>query len=176
MTDPATILASARLGWQLLAKIPWLTRWVLRHFFPISKCKALFQVDVPGNHARFELLSIRPSPALVGLEVRVYNPLPFAVEFETFRLTANIDGTGVLNAVLNTKHCIPATGSAHVALPEIGLSDSEANWVRERESECVRLGLELHWRCKSTIHDWQDQGTYTSLVYVNRDRGEGPQA
>lgn len=81
-----TILSAARLVWQVLAKAPWLTRWLLRRAFLVSECRTRFMVDMPGNNARFELLSIRPSPALVGLEVRIYNSLPFAVDFSMFRL------------------------------------------------------------------------------------------
>lgn len=107
MTDPATTISAARLGWQLLAKVPWLARWLLHHVFPVNKCKDRFLVDVPGTHARFELLSIRPSPVLTGLEVRVYNPLPFAVEFSTFNLKCSIDSIVLLDAVLNSKDRSP---------------------------------------------------------------------
>lgn len=170
MTDPATILASARMGWQLLAKIPWLTRLLLRRVFPIGECKRLLAVDMPGNHARFELLRVRPSAALVGLEVSLHNHLPFDVEFEAWRLTMTIDSYAVLDAVLNTQHTIPATGGARIPLPEISLSDQQAGWVGARCDNCVRIQVGLHWRCISAFHDWQDQGTYESLAYVNSDR------
>lgn len=171
----ATILFAARMGWQLLAKAPWLTRWLLRRAFPVSECKTRFLVDMPGNHARFELLSIRPSAALVGLEVRVYNPLPFAVDFSTFRLTSSIDSTGLLDAVLNSKHLVPAAGFARIPLHEIGLADQQANWVRQLRRECARVQVTLHWRCASTIHDWEGQGTYECNAYVNMDKA-GPRA
>lgn len=172
MTDAATIISGARIGWQVLAKMPWLTCWLLRRFFPVSKCKSRFLVDMPGNHARFELLSVRPSPALVGLEIHVFNPLPFAVEFETFRLTANVDSTRLVDAVLNTRHLVPATGSARIPLPEIGLTDQQANWVRDRQKKCTRVQVNLHWRCKSTIHSWESQDAYECLAYVNKNDSE----
>lgn len=173
MTDAAAIIASARMGWQLLAKIPWLTRLLLCRAFPISKCQILLAVDMPGNHARFELLRMRPLAALIGLEVRAHNHLPFDVEFELWRLTAAIDSNALLDATLNTRYTIPATGSARISLPEISLSDQQANWTRAKGDDCVRVRLELYWRCQSPFHDWQDQGGYESLIYLNRDRGEG---
>jgi hypothetical protein len=172
MTDPATIIASTRMGWQLLAKIPWLTRLLLRRAFPISKCRRLLAIDMPGNHARFELMRVRPSAALTGLEVSVHNHLPFDVEFEAWRLTMNINSNGVLDVVLNTQHKIPATGSARISLSEISLSDRQTGWVGALGDNCVRIQVGLHWRCSSAFHNWQDQGIYESLVYVNRDRTE----
>lgn len=169
MTDPATNISYPSLGWQLLAKAPWLTRWLLRRFFPIGECRTRFLVDMPGNHTRFELLSVRPSPALTGLEVRVYNPLPFVVGFSAFRLTTSIDSVGLLDAVLNSKYRIPASGHARIPLPEIGLSDQQVNWIRGLQRECARIQLNLHWRCTSSVHDWEAQGTYECLVYVNKD-------
>lgn len=169
MVEPDTIISAARLGWQLLAKLPWLTRWLLRRVFPVNKCKEQFLVEMPGSHARFELLSIRPSPALTGLEVRVYNPLPFPVEICAFRLTANIDSTNLLDAVLNSKHRIPAAGHGRITLPEVALSDQQVNWVRRLRRECTRIQLNLHWRCTSTIQDWEAQGDYECLAYINED-------
>lgn len=172
MTDPATILSAARLSWQMLAKVPWFARWLLRRVFPVSKCQERLMVDIPGNHTHFELLSVRPSPALTGLEVRVYNALPFTVAFSTFRLTANIDSTGLLDAVLNSTYRIPAAGHARIPLSEIGLSVQQANWVRGLQRECARIQLNLHWCCTSSIHDWEAQGTYDCLAYVNKDTTE----
>jgi len=172
MADVATVISSTRLGWQLLAKIPWLAAWLLRRFFPIDKCKTQFSVDMPGTHVRFELRSVRPSSALVGLEVRVHNFLPFAVEFSGFRLTSGIDSFVLLDAVLNTKCRIPAAGAARIPLPEIGLTDQQANWVRRLQRECTRVQLNLHWRCTSTIHDWEGQGSYDCIAYVNKDSAE----
>lgn len=160
------IISAARLGWQLLAKLPWLTRWLLRRVFPVSECRTRFLVDIPSNHARFELMAVRPSLALVGLKVRVYNPLPFAVEFSALRLTASIDSAGLLDVVLNSKHLIPAAGFARIPLHEISLSDQQANWVRGLQRECTRVQLNLHWRCTSAIHDWEGQGSYECIAYV----------
>ena len=91
MTDPATIIATARMGWRLLAKMPWLTRVLLRRAFPISKCKKLLVVDVPGNRARFELLRARPSAALSGVEVTLHNHLPFDLECTWRNISRNYD-------------------------------------------------------------------------------------
>ena len=173
MIEAAAIVASARVGWQLLAKIPWLTRLLLRRVFPISKCKRLFMVEMPGNYARFELLQVRPSAALIGLDVSLHNHLPFDVELEAWRLVVTIDNNAILDVVLNTQHTIPATGSARIPLPEIGLSDRQASWVDAQCDDCVRIQVGLHWRCASAFHDWQDQGTYQNLVKVNSDRAEG---
>lgn len=173
MTDPATIIATARMGWRLLAKMPWLMRVLLRRAFPISKCKKLLVVDVPGNYARFELLQVRPSAALIGLEVSLHNHLPFDVELEAWRLVVTIDSNAILDVALNTQYTIPATGSARIPLPEIGLSDRQASWVDAQCDDCVRIQVGLHWRCTSAFHSWQDQQTFESLVYVNSDRAEG---
>lgn len=129
---------------------------------------------MPGNHARFELLSIRPSPALVGVELRLYNVLPFPVTLEVFRLTSTIDSTGFLETVLNERQRIPAVGFARIPLPEIGLTDSQAEWVRARNRDCTMVQLSLHWRCASPVHDWEGQGTYEALLYVNKDVGPSP--
>ena len=172
MTDATTIISSARLGWQLLAKVPLLAGWLLRRVFPANKCNDRFLVDVPGTHARFELLSTRPSPALTGLEMRVYNPLPFAVEFNAVRLTSTIDSVNLLDAVLNSKHRIPAAGYARISLPEISLTDQQAKWVGRLQRECTRIQINLHWRCTSTIHDWEAQGSYECLAYINKDTAE----
>jgi len=173
MADVATVISSTRLGWQLLAKVPWLTGWLLRHFFPIDKCKSQFSVDMPGAHVRFELLPARPSFALAGLEVRVHNLLPFAVEFSVFRLTSGIDSFIYLDAVLNTTCLIPATGVARMPLPEIVLTDQQANWVRNLQREYTRVQLNLHWRCTSAIHDWEAQGSYDCTAYVNKVPASG---
>ncbi|MFZ2207298.1 MAG: hypothetical protein WAV22_01370 [Porticoccaceae bacterium] len=172
MTESAESISYPSLGWQLLAKVPWLARWLLRRAFPINKCKERFLVEMPGNHTRFELLSVRPSPALTGLEVRVYNALPFAVDFSAFRLTASINSTGLLDTVLNSNYRIPASGHARIPLSEIGLSDQQANWVRGLPRECARIQVNLHWRCTSSIHDWDAQDTYDCLAYVNKDTAE----
>lgn len=173
MTDPATIIASARMSWQLLARIPRLAGWMLRLAFPVSKCKTLLVVDMPGSHARLELLRVRPSAALIGVEVTLHNHLPFDVEFEVWRLTMNINSSAVLDAVLNTRHSVPATASARIPLLEISLSDQQADWLRVQSDDCVRAQVGLHWRCKSVIHDWQDHGSYECLVYSNKDQIKG---
>ena len=173
MTDPATIIATARMGWRLLAKMPWLMRVLLRRAFPISKCKKLLVVDVPGNRARFELSRARPSAALSGVEVTLHNHLPFDLEFEVWRLTMNIDSSAVLDAVLNTRHTVPTTGGAQILIPEISLSDRQVRWVDTQRDDSIRIQVGLHWRCTSAFHSWQDQQTFESLVYVNSDCTEG---
>jgi hypothetical protein len=147
---------------------------VLRRAFPLAECRSRFAVDTPGNQARFELLSIRPSPALVGIEIRVHNLLPFPVMFEAFRLTSSIDSTGFLDTVLNERHSIPAAGFARIALPEVGLTDSQAKWVRALDRDCTRVRLILHWRCFSAVHNWEDQGSHEALLYINRDGSSLP--
>jgi hypothetical protein len=174
MADAGTVLYAARLGWQLLAKVPWLSRLLLRRAFPIAECQTRLAVDMPGNHARFELLSIRPSRALVGVELRLHNVLPFPVTFEAFRLTSTIDSTGFLDTALNERHHIPAVGFARIPLPEIGLTDSQAKWVRALNRDCTRVQLTLHWRCASQVHDWEGQGTYEALLYINKDASSLP--
>ncbi|MEX0735156.1 MAG: hypothetical protein WD051_11075 [Steroidobacteraceae bacterium] len=169
MADTGTVLYAARLVWQLLGKVPWLSRLLLRRAFPIAECQRRLAVDMPGNHARFELLSIRPSPALVGVQLRLHNVLPFPVTFEASRLISTIDSTGFLDIVLNERHCIPAAGFARIPLPEIGLTSSQAGWVRALNRDCTRVQLKLHWRCASPVHDWEGQGTYEGLLYVNKD-------
>lgn len=174
MADSGMVLYVARLGWQLLGRIPWLSRVVLRRAFPIHECRNRFAVDMPGNHARFELLSMRPSPALVGIELRLHNLLPFPVRFEAFRLTSSIDSTGFLDTVLNERHSIPAASFARIALPEIGLTDSQANWVRALKRDCTTVRLILRWRCSSAVHGWEDQGSHEALLYINKDGNSIP--
>lgn len=169
MTEVVTVISAARLIWQMLAKIPWLARCLLRRVFSVSECRDKFLVDMPGSHARFELLMIRPSLALTGLELLVYNPLPFAVEFSPFRLVANINSTGLLDVVLNSKKIIPAAGFARIPMHEISLTEQQANWVQRLHRECTRVQLNLQWRCTSDIHHWEGQGTYECVVYINRD-------
>ena len=168
MPDAVTIVA-LRWGWQLLAKLPLLSRWMLRRVFPVSECKVRFGVEMPGNNARFELMSVRPSPALTGLAVRIHNLLPFPVSFSAFRLIASIESAGLLDAVLNTSAQIPAASFARITFPEIGLADQQANWVRGLQRECARVQLNLHWRCTSAIHDWETQGSYEFLAQINKD-------
>lgn len=173
MTGEVTTIASARLGWQVLAKVPWLSRRLLRRAFPITRCKSLFTVEAPGNQARFELLEERPSPALTSVEVTLHNHLPFRVEFEGYRLSVSIDSYGLLDAVENSICMVPATGLSSVRLPDIALSDQQARWVRARSGDSVRIALVLYWRCRSSFHDWEDQHSYDRLVYVNKNRTGG---
>ena len=85
----------------------------------------------------------------------------------------NIDSSAVLDAVLNTRHTVPATGIARIPLSEIGLSDRQVRWVDTQRDDSIWIQVGLHWRCTSAFHSWQDQQTFESLVYVNRDRAEG---
>ncbi|MDT8429192.1 MAG: hypothetical protein RQ757_10545 [Pseudomonadales bacterium] len=170
MNGVATVLSAARLGWQLLARIPWLSGWLLGQVFPASKCKTLLQVDVSGNHSCFELLSTRPSHALVHLEVRVYNALPFTVELDVSRLQGGIDSSNLLDTALNTKLAVPAAGFGRIVLPEITLTNQQTNWICNLSREYTRVQLTLHWRCKSTIHNWDDSGTYEFPVFIRADR------
>ena len=127
MTDATTIISSARLGWQLLAKVPLLAGWLLRRVFPANKCNDRFLVDVPGTHARFELLSTRPSPALTALRLPIVNraratpmqiylnPRAFPLQSSNpFRLLVGKANFGQRytciassgNAMLRIQHCI----------------------------------------------------------------------
>ena len=167
MTEPTTIVVSAL--WRILAKVPWLTRLLLPQAFPVSRCRALLVVDAPGSHVRFELLRVRPSAALLGVEATLHNHLPFHVEIEVYRLSVAIDSVGLLDAVQNTKCTAPAAGSVSVQFPEVTLSNHQADWVRARQGGSVRIHLSLSWRCRSSFRTWEDQKGFGSLAYVNKD-------
>lgn len=172
MTEPTTMLSAVRLGWQLLARIPWLTRWLLRRAFPVSRCKAMLLVELSGSQSSFELLAIRPSHTLVSLELRIYNPLPFSVELVVSQLQANIDSSNLLNTVLNTRFIVPATGFGRIVLPELNLTDQQARWVRNLSREYTRVQFTLDCHCTSVIHDWDTSGTYEFPVFVRTDGAE----
>jgi len=144
MTGTAAIVTSVRLVWFVVARIPLINRIVLRRAFPISECKNRCLLDVPGDHARFELTASRPSAALTGLAVNFHNHLPFDVEFEVWRVKAVVTSYQLLDAVLNTRCMVPAAGTANVSLPEVTLSDQQADWMRGRNTDCSRTQFELH--------------------------------
>ena len=170
MIETTAIIASVRIGWQVLAKLPVLGRWLLRWKFPISKCQSLLAVDVSASQAQFELLPTRPSAGLAGLVTRWHNHLPFQVEIEIHELSVSIDSSCLLTQTLNTQCTIPATGSATIRLPELGLTDQQADWVRNLDRECVRAQIELRWRVTSAVHDWVDQKTDVYLISINQDQ------
>jgi len=170
MIETTAIIASARIGWKLLAKLPVLGRLLLRWKFPIVKCNALLVVEVSANHGQFTLQRIRPAAGLIGVEVRLHNHLPFQIEFEIHELRVNIDSCQLLTQTLNVKCIIPATGSATIRLPELNLTDQQANWIRNRGRDCESAQIELYWRCCSSVHDWTDQRSDDSLISVNQDR------
>lgn len=170
MIETTAIIASSRIGWQLLAKLPVAFGWLLRRNFPISKCKSMLVVDVSANQAQFELLRARPSAGLAGLVANLHNHLPFQIEIEVHEVRVSIDSRSLLTQSLNVKCAIPATGSATIHLPELGLTDQQANWVRNLRHESVRAQIKLSWRCCSSVHDWTDQKTDVCLISVNQDK------
>lgn len=173
MTDVATIISAARIGWQLLAKVPWLTGGILRRVFPVSACRDQLRVDLLGSHSAFELLEARPSHALANLELRVYNRLPFAVTTEATRLQARIDSSNVLDVLLKTTLIVPAAGTGHVGLPEISLTEQQVQWVRNLRREYTRVNFTLHWYCNSRVHAWEASGESTFPVFIRTDDAIG---
>lgn len=168
------IVSAASLGWKILAKTPRLAGWVLRCVFPIAKCRDQLRVSVPGNQARFELLKMRPTPALIGLVVEIYNPLPFAVSVEFHSAQASLNSAGFLGAVLNSRCTISASGFASICLPEFALMEQTANWILGNANECARLSFHLHWRCTSSIQNWESEKAFDFIAYVNRDAKQAP--
>jgi len=170
MIATTVIVASARISWQCLAKLAALGRLLLRWKFPISKCKELLIVEVSANQAQFELLRVRPSAGVAGLVMRLHNHLPFQIEFEIHELSVSIDSRCLLTQPLNTQCSIPATGSATIRLTEMGLTDQQANWVRNSDRASVRAQVELSWRCRSPVRDWVGQKSECLLVSISKDR------
>lgn len=172
MNDPATVLSAARLGWQLLARIPWLSVWLLRRCFPVPRCKDMLTIELSGNHSSFELLPDRPSHTLTGLKLHVYNPLPFSFDLEGCRLQADIDSRKLLDEPLNIRQIVPASGFARIPLLEIGLTDRQVTWVKELSREYTRVQFSLNWRCHSVIREWADSGIYEFPVFVHTGKIE----
>ena len=172
MTEPTSMLSAVRLGWQLLSRIPWLSRWLLRRAFPVSRCKNMLLVELSGPNSRFELLTVRANNALAGLELRIYNPLPFCIQLDASRLQVSIDSSNLLDAVLNTRLAVPATGFGRLTLPEFSLTAQQTNWVQNLSREYTRVHTTLYWSCTSVVHNWETSGYSDFPVFVRSDSNE----
>lgn len=170
--DVTAIVTTTQYGWRIVAKLPLISQWLIRWRFPVGKCRGLLAVSLPSNDARFELMRIRPSYGLIGLNFRLHNHLPFDVTFDAFRLTATIDSNSLLDQVLNTTVLVPGAASALISLPEIPLSNQQADWLRNLKRESARVRITLHSRCRSSFHHWDDQHSSEFLVSINADKIE----
>lgn len=160
------VTEAAKLLWQVVARIPWL-RLLLRRFgFPLQKCRTKFRVSVSGAQAGFELKQVRPAPALRGVTIEIYNPLPFAVSFTAYQAIVSIDSAIITEPVLNSPFKVPAAGFATLSLPELSLAERVVD--RIPDSYC-RIKIELRWHCSSVIHEWHGSGAYELVVSVQKD-------
>lgn len=172
MTEPTSMLSAVRLGWQLLSRIPWFSRWLLRRAFPVSLCKDMLIVEISGPQSRFELLSVRANNTLACLELRIYNPLPFCIQLDASRLQVSIDSSNLLDAMLNTKLAVPAAGFGRLTLPEFSLTEQQTNWVKNLSREYTRVRTTLYWSCISVVHNWETSGLSEFPVLVRSDANE----
>ena len=170
MTGPVTLVVSARLLWKVLAKVPLVSGWLMRRYYPTIKCKQLFLLQLDGSQARFELNSQRPAHALTSLRIWVHNHLPFDVTIDLYRITGFVESQQLPDTVLNLQLVVPSAASVEAYLSEINLTDQQTHRIRAIGRDWTNIRVELHCRCRSPIQNWEDLRSFVFLSSINNDR------
>lgn len=122
-----------------------------------------------GNGCRFELLGVRPMPALCGIDVVVHNLLPFDVLLNLQHMECTIDSTKVLGIPQNLSVRIPASASARISIPEIPLSEQQINWIKALNRDFTFARINMRWRCKSKFSELDWSETFDVTAFINKD-------
>lgn len=156
MVEPIS-MSSAGMVWKGLAKVPVLTRWLLRRRFSVQKCTEMLVIDSHSDSAYFDLQPDHPSHSLGGIGLRLHNHLPFDVVVQATHATLTIDSNVVLETVLNSELMVQASNSAQLALPELGLTEQQVKWIRNLKREFTRIKLVFDLKCQSNIRSWDQR-------------------
>ena len=156
MVEPIS-MSGVSLVWKGLAKVPSLTRWILRWRFPVQKCRELLIIEADANSVYFDLQPERPSHSLGGVELRIHNHLPFGVVLQITHVTLIVNSSLVLDAVLNNELVIQASNHVQLTLPQLGLAEQQVKWLRKYKQDISRIKMLFNLRCQSKIHSWEEQ-------------------
>lgn len=163
----AISMGSIGLMWKVLAKAPIPVRWLLRWRFPIQRCRGLVIIDPTADSVYFDLHPEHPSHYLGGIGLKLHNHLPFDVVVKAVHAALVIDSTAVLDAVLNSESTIPASNSAQLLLPQLGLTEQQVRWVRNLQREFTRIKLVFDLKIQSDIRSWEEHSTLVFSATIN---------
>jgi hypothetical protein len=125
------------------------------HAPSIQECRQGLVVECSSSGASFWLGPNRATYGLSGASISFHNHLPFEIEITLRRLEARIDSSGLLDSTLNSSASIGPASSYKLMLPELALTDRQAQWLTDLKRDSVTMDLTLHWSVRSSTNNWE---------------------
>jgi len=121
----------------------------------IQECRQGLVVECSSSGATFWLGPNRATHGLSGASISFHNHLPFEIEVNLRRLEARIDSIGLLDSTLNSSAITGPASSFKIMLPELALTDRQAQWLTDLKRDSVTMDLTLHWSVRSSANNWE---------------------
>lgn len=160
--------------WAILAKATvsrifgWFPSWILRRLFNQQRMKEGIHITLAANSLRFEILNIRPVPALCGVQIHLSNFLPFPIHANFSNIELSISSQQWLSQPLNHSMAISASSHTTTMLPEIQIPQRLVDFLHESNNGCVYVGFNVKVQITSKVYSPLIEPLLNGYAFVHR--------
>lgn len=126
--------------------------WLLRRFHPIPKVANRVVIYAVGTGPHIYTKAGRPL-RFSGLELVVFNPLPFPIEIQGMKLRVDLQSTYLLTIESHERTTVPKRGVTRLDLAS-DLSDNQALMIKQHTIPCLHLHVSGPVHFHSRVRDF----------------------